>query len=182
MSGTGRRCEPTDGFGDLYRASEALLETLGLARSFTLDDLHRRIEERRGRPVHLIARDLPALAPHGLWVAGEHADYVFYDKAAAPVRQHQIIGHELGHMLHDDDGAASAAVEEVAAALLPDVVPGGPARVYRRSSYDEPAERRAEVFATVVVQRVHSWLPLHPARDADVVARVSAALRGDRET
>jgi hypothetical protein len=66
--------------------------------------------------------------------------------------------------------------------LLPDVVPGGPLRVYQRSSYDVPAERRAEVFGTVVVQRVHSWGPHRPARDADVVARVAAALRGDWES
>ena len=114
MSGTGRRPEPTDdSFGDLYRDAEALLATLGLPWVFTLDDLHRRVERRRGRPVHLIDRELPALAPHGLWVAGDHADYVFYDGAAAPIRQHQIIGHELGHVLHDDDGAAPTPVEEL---------------------------------------------------------------------
>jgi hypothetical protein len=180
MSSSGRRAKPTDGFGDPYRASEALLRTLGLTGAFTLDDLHRRIEERRDRPLHLIARDLPALAPHGLWVAGEHADYVFYDRAAAPVRQHQIIGHEFGHVLHDD-GSTPAPVEAGVTALFPDVVPGGPLRVYQRSCYDVPAERRAEVFGTVVVQHVHSWDPLQPTTDADVVTRVSAALRGDRE-
>ena len=184
MSAAGGRSGPTDDFGVLYRESEAMLEGLGLRRTFTLEDLHRRVEQRRDRPVHLIPRDFPALAPHGLWVAGEHADYVFYDAAAATVRQHQIIGHELGHVLYDHS-AAPTAVEDTAAVLLPDVVPGGPARVYQRTSYDLPAERRAEVFGTVVVQRLHSWRPLRPTADPEalaLLARVSAALQGGRET
>jgi hypothetical protein len=178
MSPSGGRSGSAD--TDLYRASTAMLGELGLPPTFTLDDLHRRVEERRGRPVQLIARDLPALAPHGLWVSGEHADYVFYDGSAAPVRQHQIIGHELGHVLFDD-ALPGGGLDELAGALLPDV---DTSRLSSRSrtSYELPAERRAEVFGTVVVQRLHSWQPLRARRSLDdVVARVTGALESGRQ-
>ncbi len=76
---------------ELCRQAGSMLAALGLGRGFTLAQLRDRVEQRRGRPLHLIPRDVPALAPHGLWVAGGHGDYVFYDRAAGPVRQHQII-------------------------------------------------------------------------------------------
>ena len=93
----------SDPIEELYRQASRKLAMLGLVKAFTMARLHRVIERNRGHPVHLIAKDLPILAPHGLWVAGQHADYVFYDRAAGPIRQHQIIGNEFGHMLLDDE-------------------------------------------------------------------------------
>jgi hypothetical protein len=177
VSPTGGRSATTD--AELYRASTAMLAELGLEPTFTLDELHRHVEERRGRPVHLIARDLPALAPHGLWIAGEQADYVFYDASAPAIRRHQIIGHELGHVLFDDALPAHG-IEQLTRLLMPDL-DTSTVRARGRTSYELPAERRAEVFGTVVVTRLHSWQPPRPETSGDDVAtRVSGALEGGR--
>jgi hypothetical protein len=162
----------------LCRGAEALLTSLHLARTFTLPQLHEKVEHHRGRPVHLIPRRLPVLAPHGLWVAGDHADYVFYDRATGAVRQHQIIGHEFGHLLYDD--GIGAGVDEVAAMLLPDVSPAVVTTLRQRSGYGSSAERRAEVFGTVALSRMAGWAALatDDAIDPAVLARLVATLEG----
>ena len=109
--------------------------------------------------MHLIPRHLPALAPHGLWVAGEFADYVFYDANASKVRQSLIIGHEYGHMMFDDVSTPTS-LERLAAILMPSSDPSVPQIALARSTYDEPIERRAEVFGTIAVQRAESWSEL----------------------
>ena len=137
--------------------AEAMLEILGLPARFSLADLHGRVERRRGRPVRLVPRALPALAPHGLWVVAPDADYVFYDRGATAARQFQILGHEFGHLAFEDD-AASPVGGELAALLQAAVDPRVPAAVAQRTRYDEPAERRAEVFGSIVVRRIQSWV------------------------
>jgi hypothetical protein len=144
----------------LVRQARSVLDELGLPESFTLDELHRRLEVRRARRIHLIPHALPAHGPHGIWVAGAHDDYVFYDEAAPPLRRQQIIGHEFGHIVFDDEGAPIQ--PDQLAALLPANVP-----VYRaainartlaactRTAYNEMIEQRCEWFGTVVVQRLN---------------------------
>jgi hypothetical protein len=174
MSGSARRA-----VAGLCQQSAAMLEALGLPAMFTLTRLRERVEQRRGRPVHLIARHLPALVPHGLWVAGEHADYVFYALAAGPLRQHQIIGHELGHLLFDD-GCAHAGPAEVAAMLAPDVRLGLAGSLRLRTTYQIPAERRAETFGTVALARMAPWDPLPAPDPVDraMLARLVATFEG----
>jgi hypothetical protein len=177
MSGAG----PDEDIAALVGDAERLLTRLGLGPTFTLGHLHRCVERHRARRVHLIARDLPALAPHGLWIASERADYVFFDRAAGPVLRHQIIGHELGHILHDDP-AAPARLDELTAMLLPDVDPAVPAGLRHRGAYDDVTERRAEVFGTVVVDRVDSWTspPAVGTVDPAALARLAASLERGR--
>jgi len=165
---------------DLCRQAAAQLASLGLPHVFTIEQLHGAVEQRRVRPVHLIPRELPVLAPHGLWVAGEHADYVFYDCAVGQVRQHQIIGHEFGHLLFDGD-TATVDVAGVAAKLLVDTAPALVASLAQRTSYEALAERRAEVFGTVALQRMELWSTSTPppATDPAVLARITATLESD---
>jgi hypothetical protein len=164
---------------EILRQSTAMLTSLGLGARFTLADLHQRVEQHRARPVHLLPRQLPTLAPHGLWVAGEHGDYVFYDCTAGPVRQYQIIGHEFGHMLFDD-AATAAELTELLAMLAPDVDPALATNLRQRTSYEDLIERRAEVFGTVSLQRMDSWShsPNPVAADPVVLARLIATLEG----
>lgn len=159
--------------------AERALGVLDLGATFALADLHRRIEQQRGRNVLLIPRSLPALAPHGLWISGQHADYVFYAEDATPVRKKLIIGHEYGHMIFDDP-SPPADVDQIAAMLMPDVDQSVPVSIMARSTYDEPTEHRAEVFGTVVAQRADSWtnLTVPTPADPEVTARLIATLEG----
>jgi hypothetical protein len=116
----------------LVRQAGAVLDDLGLPRSFTLAELRARIEARRGRPIEIRPHPMPPAGPHGLWVMGDNADYVFVDDGAPPLRRTQIIGHEFGHILFDAPAAGGCA----------------------RSGYDELIEQRCEWFGTVVLQRV----------------------------
>ena len=149
-----------DGLPALVEQARRALDRLGLPGRFTADRLHEKMQAHRGRPVHLVARPLPAEGPHGLWVAGRDADYVFYPTGASPVRRHVIVGHEYGHMLFDDPGPPAAAPADLA----------GAAR-QARSSYEEMPERRAEIFGTLVAQRITDWSwPPSPGTDNDEAA------------
>jgi len=150
----------------LVRQSHAVLDELGLPRTFTIAEVHRSVERRRGRRIHLIAHPLPPDGPHGLWVMGETDDYVFYEQAAPPLRKLQIIGHEFGHIVFDDEGTpvgpqALAALSGLAPAA--DSALSGRGRTLSactRTVYDDMVEQRCEWFGSVMVQRIDHSAPL----------------------
>jgi len=158
-----RRPRPDPGrdtIAGLCAQAEQMLAALGLSGQFSPATLHESVQRHRGREVQLIARDLPPPAPHGLLIVTGHADYVFYDDAADPVRRHQIIGHEFGHLLFDDQPGA------------------GP---WHRSHYEAAAERRAEVFGTVALQHLADWSVPHADQvEQTTLERITAALAGRR--
>jgi hypothetical protein len=140
----------------LVRQARAVLDDLGLPGAFTLDELHQRVQLRRGRRIHLIPHALPAGGPHGMWVMGETDDYIFFDRSAPPLRRAQIIGHEFGHIVFDDEGGP-VHPEALAAVLLPDRQHTANTRTLsacNRTAYDDLVEQRCEWFGTVVVQRI----------------------------
>lgn len=141
----------------LCTQAEQMLAALGLSGRFLPALLHERVQRHRGRPVRLIPRDLPPPAPHGLLIVTGQADYVFYDEMADPVRRHQIIGHEFGHLLFDQPWAGS----------------------WHRSCYEAAAERRAEVFGTVALQHMAQWSAPHGNRfELSTLERLTAVLAG----
>jgi hypothetical protein len=128
----------------LVRQAEALLDDLGLSGPFTIAQLCRSVELRRGRGIRLQPHPMPADGPHGMWVKGESDDYVFFDQTAPPLRRLQIIGHELGHILFDDEGRP-----------VPSPVPAaGILNACTRTAYEDVVEQRCEWFGTLVVQRI----------------------------
>src|SRR5262249_42793144 len=100
---------------------------------------------------------------------GRTDDYVFYDQVAPPVRKLQIIGHEFGHIVFNDEGGTAQLAEfaELADPLLPEGVPDAMTDVgalalsaCTRTVYDDMIEQRCEWFGTVVVQRIDHSAPL----------------------
>jgi hypothetical protein len=140
----------------LVRQAGAVLAQLGMPDTFTLAELHDRVEATRGRRVHVLPHPLPSQGPHGLWVMGDTDDYVFVDDTAPPLRRAQIISHEFGHILFDDHGAPLDHTQ------LADLLPTdrrAPVMARSligctRSGYDEMIEQRCEWFGTVVLQRL----------------------------
>lgn len=138
------------------RAAVSLLRSLGLASRFSLDDLRRAVERRRGAAIRLVAWSMPPAGPSGMWVSGAHAEYVFYPARASTLARVVIIGHELGHIARNDTATPGELVQ-LSAALTPHVDPGVILAPPARSPYDADTERRAEVFGTVVAECVGSW-------------------------
>jgi hypothetical protein len=52
--------------------------------------------------------------------------------------------------------------------------------LWARSMFDEPTERRAEMFGTILVQRAEAWsdIPVSAPGDPAVSARLIATLEG----
>jgi hypothetical protein len=129
--------------------------------------------------VHVIAQPLPADGPHGLWIAGQDADYIFFPSAASPVRRHVIVGHEYGHMLFDDPAGPAITAAGDPALMGPQALSAAAHK--SRSSYEELPERRAEIFGTLVAQRITDWSqPPSRGTDSDEAAlqRLTGLLEG----
>ncbi|MFF5233272.1 hypothetical protein [Dactylosporangium sp. NPDC000521] len=156
----------------LVRQAEALLDEF-LPQQFTLEQLHACVEERRGRRIEVRSWPMPAGGPHGLWVVGDMTDYVYVDGNAPALRYRQILGHEYGHVLFDDQGGplpdfapqlagdrGAGQRDRVAhvAGARTTPLPTGPwpadTRGCTRTGYDEIVEQRCEWFGTVVLQRL----------------------------
>ena len=131
-----------------------LVRDLGLPPTFTIAQLCRHIEARRGRRIHLQPHPMPPDGPHGMWVRGECDDYVFFDAGAPPLRRLQIIGHELGHIVFDDEGRPLPAEHR------PATLDTGAVNACTRTAYDDIVEQRCEWFGTIVVQRVDPQAPV----------------------
>jgi Zn-dependent peptidase ImmA (M78 family) len=128
----------------LVRQAGGVLADLGLPPTFTFAELHAVVERRRGRRIEVRSHPMPAEGPHGLWVVGESQDYVYVDADAPALRRRQIIGHEYGHILFDDEGGPLPDVGVVAARMVG----------CSRTGFDELIEQRCEWFGTVVLQRL----------------------------
>jgi hypothetical protein len=141
-----------------------------------LDLLVRRVAQRRGRPIRLVAAEFPADRDvSGLWIDLPEADYICYSRGSSPSVREQTIGHELGHLLmnhHRPDGADVA--EAVKDLLSSDISPRLIERFLARTSYGDAAEAAAEEFGTRLVQARHR------RRDSggdDPLARLTDSLR-----
>jgi hypothetical protein len=149
----------------LVRQAKMVLNKLGLPDTFTIDQLHQRIERQRGRPIHVIPYPMPPQGPHGMWVMGTTDDYVFIDQNTPQVRMLQIIGHEFGHIIFNDQGGAThlAALTDLLPETPSDTVTDAGALALNtctRTVYDDMIEQRSEWFGTVVVQRIDHSAPL----------------------
>ena len=162
---------------DLCRQSAEILADLGLDSTFTLTELHAAIEKKRQRSLYLIPRPMPTCGPCALWIRGDHADYVFYDNTTSSTHQYALIGHEFGHILFDDH-AIEAETDELTSLLMPDLEPQCLPKLIARTTYERHREWRAEVFGSVVTQRLGSWSDSPPPSTADpaVLARLAAVL------
>ncbi|WP_369068746.1 ImmA/IrrE family metallo-endopeptidase [Kineococcus terrestris] len=97
------------------------------------------------------------------------ADYVFVDESTSGLHRRHILAHELAHVVFDH-GGPDVLAGDVAARLLPDVDPSTIERVLQRSSYSTAEEREAEVFASMVLQRMPASAPSSSGSSQEVRA------------
>jgi hypothetical protein len=164
--------------GELRKACRDKLADLRLELPvpFTIEAFCEALGARLGRQIVLCPVDTRT-GPCGLWVALEDVHLFFYERVTSPLHQEQIVCHEAGHAVFEDDAANVLDDEELAGLLGLD--PVMVRRVLGRTSYDDEVEQRAEVFGTMVVELAVHAPAAPPSTDADpVLHRVQAALTG----
>ncbi|GAA3086597.1 hypothetical protein GCM10020000_86610 [Streptomyces olivoverticillatus] len=127
---------------------------IGLSGVRDIQGLIDTIAERRNRPISVNFAPLPPEVS-GFCARGKERDVVVVDSGASELTRLHVILHELGHLWEDDPSHDSEHPidEEFVRELLPGLNPGTVLRVLARSHYDTKHERRAEAFATVMVQQ-----------------------------
>ncbi|WP_138356392.1 MULTISPECIES: ParH-like protein [unclassified Streptomyces] len=147
---------------------------------FDVHEMFQRISRQRGRPIHLLSRQLPPGSPCGLWISTGSADYMLYEQATSPAHQDHILLHELGHLLHDH-GVGQPLSTDVARTLMPSLKPELVQRVLGRTRYSDTEENEAETFASVILTQVSLRSPepqgIVPPEAADVIRRLENTLQ-----
>ncbi|NGM15809.1 hypothetical protein O3597_26405 [Verrucosispora sp. WMMA2044] len=147
----------------------------------TVSALVSALEEKRGRPIHLVAMtvDEPT-GPCGLWVATAEADYVLFDRDSPPVLQVQTTLHELMHIAlkHIGTTVVDGAAQPIERG---DADPVETVLARSSASFDQQQEMDAELLATYLgarldrVEEVGAFEDLHEDTAA-VMYRIAAAL------
>src|SRR5437773_332962 len=84
---------------ELRRQCRRLLKDLGIQPPLRVAELCRRVGERRGKPIKLIAHPIPVPGPFGAWITTKDVDYILYQEQTTLPHQRHIVLHELGHIL-----------------------------------------------------------------------------------
>ncbi len=111
---------------------------------------------RRNKPITITEVPLPQQVS-GFCARGKDRDFIVVDSTANELTRLHASLHELFHLWEEhpaDDGSSDRLMtEETVRQLLPGLKTGPVLQVLNRSHYDSAHERRAEAFATVMLQR-----------------------------
>lgn len=133
--------------------------TVSLPTPFEVTTFTAALSQRLGRPVELLPLPFRSAGPCGVLVSTDRAEYIGYPADTALLHQQHIVLHEVGHLLCGHQGAE--VLGPVAAEnLLPHLSDELIHRVLGRSGYTDAQEREAELFASLVLNRVARSRPL----------------------
>ncbi|MEU5808765.1 toxin [Streptomyces sp. NPDC047718] len=162
------------------RTCETRIAEWGIEQGFGIDELHRYLCARRGRPIHLIPTSFPDRHLFGVWLKLDEFDIVAFEKSASPAHKEHIIAHELAHIAFDHQGPVQLGGQDDAGRLLSDVDPAEVRGLLMRSRYSDDEEQEAETLASLLLSRASQrWVEpawSAPAEAADVVARIELGL------
>ncbi|MEU4774453.1 hypothetical protein [Micromonospora sp. NPDC023644] len=122
----------------------------------------RRLGRARGRSIVIRTVEADPDAPCGVYLAVGDVDTLIVPAHTDPYHRDHVLAHEIAHMLFDlepdPDGDASdgssAIDREYARSLFPDIPPELIKALLGRRGYGNRVERRAEVFAELLLERV----------------------------
>lgn len=118
----------------------------------------RAVEEKRGKRIAVFRVPLPPEVS-AFCIRGRDQDWVVVDSQAGELTQAHATLHEAFHLLEEDpaeDGSHDLEMDETTIRLLlPGVKPEAVLRILTRSHYTKKPERGAEMFATIMLQRLH---------------------------
>ncbi|MBA0126474.1 hypothetical protein H0B56_13065 [Haloechinothrix sp. YIM 98757] len=169
----------------LRRRCQQHVQALGLPRAgrLTVRAVCDRVSEHRGRPIHLVPLELSTVAD-ALWVASATDDHIVFESRLTPVHQHQVILHELGHIICGHAANSDAALETLRL-LMPSLDPARARSVLGREHADSGCELEAELVGSLLAQRVSSWTAQQhytvPPQARELAARLSALMETPRE-
>lgn len=149
------------------------------AGQLSIQDVCDHLSEQRKRPIRLMPLRLPQGAPSGIWVSAAHEDYVIFEERLAPVHRHQVILHELGHVVCDHEEKPVLAPED-SRVLLPSLNPDLVRRVLGREHTHTHAEHEAELVGSLIGQRICRWTAVEeydlPAESQELRRKLSGLL------
>ncbi|MFD8092399.1 ImmA/IrrE family metallo-endopeptidase [Streptomyces malaysiensis] len=163
----------------LQRRCEERVRAIGLTddQPLTVEELCARIGRLYGRPIHVIPLTLPRGSPDGLLVSADDRDFIVVEDRLAPVHQHQVMLHELGHFICDHE-TTPVMTPEASRLLLPSLDPELVRRVLGRDHSNSEAEQEAEYVGSIIGRRISTWAVERtwniPPEVEELVARLSA--------
>lgn len=157
----------------LRRRCLARLRALSVPVPFDLQPFCAALAADRDRPLLLVPffakRPKDRDATTGAWHASIAADYIFYEPETSPLHQAHIILHELGHLLCDHPPRAVAAAT-LQTAQFSHIRLDQVAGALRQGAYSTTEECEAEIFASLLLERValrHTAPSTRPSADPD---------------
>lgn len=138
-----------------------LVEAGDLPDPFTLDEFLAKLEARRGRRIVLRSSQYVPGRACGMWLQLSEVDVIVYARTA-PLHEEHIVLHEVGHMLCRHRGETGIG-DDITRLLMPDLDPAMVRRLFNRGSYSDTEEQEAELFATLLLERVADRRPADAA-------------------
>jgi hypothetical protein len=164
----------------LRRRINGLLAEVGIPEPWDIREFIQRVAGYRGRPIELLAAEIPPNGPDAMWVPAKNVDVILYDSVLREGNLHweQVLAHEVAHILlcHRSDDDAVLARGPLNAKLLELVGKhaGGADgnQVLHRETYSHHQETEAEVAASLIWQAAGRKLiePQRRVGGADLVS------------
>jgi hypothetical protein len=166
---------------ELLRAACAQqLREVPIPEPFDLLRYCQAVAEYRRRPLRLF--ETTALSadedhPFGVWLEFEAEDRIYTAQSASPLHRVHIALHEIGHMLGRHDTGAVLVDDATASRLAPDLGAETLLRMFGRGTFSTQQEREAEMFASMMLERI-GLLPMAipAARHRGLVDRLAESL------
>lgn len=162
------------------RRAERALAGIGFTGPVSTGTLRSALEDLRGRPIHVERADRSMFVDTacGVWWECDRFDVVFVPEDADPLLRDHTVFHEFGHMIYRHHGdpactpSAADALRSFVTRALPDLdadtVTGS---LHQRTDYSGPAERDAEVLASLLTLRADADARRLRDREAESLRR-----------
>ncbi|WP_190016692.1 hypothetical protein [Streptomyces lucensis] len=164
-------------FAATWSTTRLIRRDIGLSGVRSLQDVVDIVAAKRGKPITLSEASLPPEVS-GFCARGRDRDYIVVDANASELTRLHASLHELFHLWEEhpgDDNEQEPISPDVVQQLLPGLKPESVVQVLARSHYHQDHERRAETFATIMIER-HLELRQHQ-RPAEYVTSALAHRR-----
>jgi hypothetical protein len=162
---------------DLRQACLERLELLDLPYGFNTGHLLSAISQYRGKPVTVDSIDTtPLRVPTNGWrIELQHKEAIIFAAGTSKLHQYHILAHELGHIMFDHPGVISVQDIPVEVLAMLGIDPADVISTSGRCSHHKKRERQAELFGSLLRQRMYRerFLPALQPKSAD--ARWEAA-------